>query len=459
MAKKVDCFIRALAGLVASCLLLVPIAAIAADAKVADAALEEYEQVPMPPGFKVVVSDLEGPVFADERGRTLYQWPTHKLRNGPAGDQKGKPSCDDTRYTETAGLMSPYPPGLELPELDKRPTCAQVWPPVLAPEDAKSVGKWTVVKRDDGRSQWAYDGFALYTSVLDHQEGDVNGGTGRKSRGDGPAEREPVSPPSLVPPQFGVVQQNTGHLLVTSGHHSVYALAGDRPGALKCDAACAREWAAVLAPAFAKANGAFSIFERSPGLRQWAYRGEPLYTRIGEERFQSLEGSDIPGWHNVYTHRAPPPPSDFTVQGTPGGLVLADSRGKSVYFYNCGDDALDQLACDHPQSPQVYRFAVCGKGDPARCLKTFPYVLATPGAKSTSRVWSVIAIDPHTGHLAAPGQADALQVWAYRARPVFTCALDEKPGDVRADGWGEFNGLRNGFRAFWLRDDFEGNAS
>jgi len=190
----------------------------------------------------------------------------------------------------------------------------------------------------------------------------------------------------------------------------------------------------------------------------YAFGGEPLYTRVGEDRDHSLEGSDFPGWHNVYTQKAPPPPSDFTVQESPGGLVLADSRGKTVYIYHCGDDGPDQLSCDHPQAAQAYRFAVCGGGDPARCLKTFPYVLATPGVKSSSRVWSVLAIDPRTGHLAAPGLPDALHVWAFRERPVFTCALDEKPGDLRADGWGEFNGYRNGFKAFWLRDDFTDNA-
>ena len=41
---------------------------------------------------------------------------------------------------------------------------------------------------------------------------------------------------------------------------------------------------------------------------------------------------------------------------------------------------------------------------------------------------------------------------------MFTFARDAKPGEVRADGWGEFNGARNGFRAFWLRDDFSNNA-
>jgi predicted lipoprotein with Yx(FWY)xxD motif len=424
----------------------------------AGAPQEEYEPVPMPPGFKVVVSEFEGPVFADEHGHTLYDWPTHQLRNGPAGELKGKPNCDDTHYTKTAGLMSPYPPGLLLPEPEKRPTCAELWPPVLAPDGAKEIGAWSIVQRKDGRSQWAYEGFALYTSALDTQEGDVNGGTKRKTHGDSPADREPVAPPPLLPPQFAIAEQTTGRLLVTRQGASVYALADERPGKLVCDANCTRDWSPVLAPALSRPQGAFTVFERLPGIRQWAFRGEPLYTRISEERTHSLEGSDVPGWHNVYTQKAPPPPADFTVQDSPGGLVLADSRGRTVYIYHCGDDALDQLACDYPDAPQAYRFAVCGGGDPARCLKTFPYVLATPGVKSTSRVWSVLAIDPRTGHLAVPGQADALHVWAFRRRPVFTCSFDQKPGDLRADGWGEFNGYRNGFKAFWLRDDFTDNA-
>ena len=130
-----------------------------------------------------------------------------------------------------------------------------------------------------------------------------------------------------------------------------------------------------------------------------------------------MRGGDEPGWSNVYTQRAPAPPSDFTVQDTASGQVLADSRGWTVYLYNCGDDALDQLACDHPDSPQAYRFTVCGGGDPKRCLETFPYVLASENARSTSRLWSKQWIDPMTGKFAQPKQAGALQVWAFRNRP------------------------------------------
>jgi predicted lipoprotein with Yx(FWY)xxD motif len=91
-------------------------------------------------------------------------------------------------------------------------------------------------------------------------------------------------------------------------------------------------------------------------------------------------------------------------------------------------------------------------------METFPYVIADKDAKSDSRIWSVMAIDPKTGRSAKPGEGDALHVWAYRDRPVFTFFRDKKPGDVGADPWGEFYGWRNGFKAFWIRDDFESNA-
>ena len=134
--------------------------------------------------------------------------------------------------------------------------------------------------------------------------------------------------------------------------------------------------------------------------------------------------------------------------------MLADSHGKTIYVYSCGDDAVDQLGCDHPTQTQVYRLAMCGGGDIARCAQTFPYVVASPGATSSSHSWSVVEIDLKTGRFAAPGQREALRVWAYRDRPVYTYAGDHRPGDIYADGIGEFQGEREGFKAFWLRDDF-----
>lgn len=417
---------------------------------------EAYVHVPMPPHFSVQISELDGPVFADANGHTLYKWPFKQMRVGDTGDPLGQSECTDTKSTVTAGFMSPYPPGLTLPDLDSRPSCAQEWPPALASAEDKPVGKWSIITRTDGRKQWAYEGHALYTSVLDHRPGDVLGGDSfRDFGGDNPAVRVPIQPPSDVPAAFGVTTTRVGRLLETAEKHlSVYT--SDRDGADKsnCDEVCAQTWIPMLAPASARAHGDWSVFERSPGVMQWAFRKKPLYRYALEEEARSQRGSDVPGWHNVYLQLAPSAPAGFTVQSTTTGRVLADAHGKTIYMYTCGDDAVDQLACDHPSEPQVYRFAMCGGGDVERCLKTFPYVVADKNARSTNRIWSVVYIDPHTGHFATPTQPGALRVWAYRDRPVYTYAGDRAPGDFFADGIGEFRGQREGFKAIWLRDDF-----
>src|SRR5690606_36774793 len=125
----------------------------------------------------------------------------------------GSIACHDEVTRVTAGLMSPYPEGLLLPELDSRPSCTDLWTPVSAPVDAKPVGKWSVLERGDGRRQWAYDEQALYTSVLDRQPGDTLGGTTRRSGGDSPAIRVPATPPALVPPGFRVKTTTLGRML------------------------------------------------------------------------------------------------------------------------------------------------------------------------------------------------------------------------------------------------------
>lgn len=420
---------------------------------------EDYLPEPMPPGFRVTMNEVEGPVFADRSGKTLYTWPLHGLRNGDVGDRKNVPSSCTSRVERVnSGMMSPYPAGYTLPELAARKSCAEEWPPVLAAPEAKSVGKWSILRRRDGARQWAYEGYPLYTSALDRQPGDVLGGTKRKLPGDAPGVRIPIAPRPDVPPAFAIAEVGSGRMLVTYSGLSVYSWDGDGVGKSNCIAACLTKWTPVPAAAESRAHGEWTIIERSPGITQWAYRGRPLYTYIPDERRHSLIGSDEPGWHNVYTLPAPAWPREFTQQSTHAGIVLADRRGKTIYVYSCGDDALDQLACDYPSTPQEYRIAVCGGGDARRCLDTWPPVIAPRNAQAPSRSWTTIDIDPLSGHFAAPGQAGAIHVWAYRGRPVYTFSGDKAPGDVNGDAWGEFYGFRNGFKAFWLRDDFYSNA-
>jgi predicted lipoprotein with Yx(FWY)xxD motif len=54
-------------------------------------------------------------------------------------------------------------------------SCAESWPPLMAPADGKAAGEWTMIKRDDGKMQWAYDGKPLYTFMKDEKPGDMKG--------------------------------------------------------------------------------------------------------------------------------------------------------------------------------------------------------------------------------------------------------------------------------------------
>lgn len=58
--------------------------------------------------------------------------------------------------------------------------CATAWIPLQAPNDARPVGDWTLVRRDDNKLQWAYRRHPLYTRIHDSPEapsGDGVGGT------------------------------------------------------------------------------------------------------------------------------------------------------------------------------------------------------------------------------------------------------------------------------------------
>lgn len=445
-------FLRATVGVPVISLFV--LGALSTAGQTAEAVKEDYIRDPMPPGFQVIISELEGPMFADANGRTLYKWPKDALRNGDAGEIEGKPTCEDHVYRENAGLMSPYPAGLELPEADTRPSCTQMWPPVFASADAKPVGKWTIVDRTDGKKQWAYDKWSLYTSVLDKKPGDAIGGSSMFKLSEGGAIRVPVSPEPNVPSQFKVVSTMKGRLVVLDEGKSIYTFSGDKRNKSACQNECLETFSPVLAADYARPVGEWTTFERAPGIKQWSFRGRPVYTHPNDAKGGSQDGSDIPGWENVYTQHTPPPPKGFVLKDTMIGVVLGDSNGKTIYRYTCTDDALDQLACDYPEAPQVYRFVVCGGGDVARCLKAFPYVQAAAGAKVEGPVWSTMYIDPATGKRAAAGQPGALNVWAFRERPVYTYEGDRGPTDINAHAWGEFNGQRNGFRVLAYRDVF-----
>jgi predicted lipoprotein with Yx(FWY)xxD motif len=94
------------------------------------------------PGFALAAEPamMKGGMMVDHKGMTVYTFDK---------DDGGKSMCNGD--------------------------CAKNWPPMMAPAGAKAEGKWTVIKRDDGMMQYAYDGKPLYTFMKDEKPGEMKG--------------------------------------------------------------------------------------------------------------------------------------------------------------------------------------------------------------------------------------------------------------------------------------------
>ncbi len=53
--------------------------------------------------------------------------------------------------------------------------CTESWVPLAATADARAVGDFTVISRNDGSKMWAYRYRPLYTSPADKTPGEANG--------------------------------------------------------------------------------------------------------------------------------------------------------------------------------------------------------------------------------------------------------------------------------------------
>lgn len=53
--------------------------------------------------------------------------------------------------------------------------CAALWPPIAADAGAAASGDYSIVTRDDGSKQWAYQGKPIYLYAKDEKPGDMLG--------------------------------------------------------------------------------------------------------------------------------------------------------------------------------------------------------------------------------------------------------------------------------------------
>jgi len=166
-----------------------------------------------------------------------------------------------------------------------------------------------------------------------------------------------------------------------------------------CLEECAATWFPLEVPAGANQVGRWSIAERPDGVRQWVYRGKPLYTYV----MDTFPGARLGDGESRIWHLAFEPisvPAAMKLQSTLLGWVLADHRGRSLYTRK--DSA-------RPDS---------GATDAADLWE----VLAAPWLAVERGDWGIAVL------------ANGTRQWTFKGARLFTYAKDTDPEDIRGHG-------------------------
>lgn len=89
-----------------------------------------------------------------------------------------------------------------------------------------------------------------------------------------------------------------GAVLTNAAGLSLYTFDKDASGKSNCYDACATSWPPMPAEASSKDEGDFTVVKRDDGTFQWAHKGAPLYTWVGDSAKGDVTGDGVGGvWH------------------------------------------------------------------------------------------------------------------------------------------------------------------
>lgn len=208
-----------------------------------------------------------------------------------------------------------------------------------------------------------------------------------------------------TPPEAALRKTSAGWYITNNYGMTLYTFDSDAstPGQSACGEKCVVAWPPLLAGNKARPVGEWSLVTRSGDLKQWAFRGMPLYTYARDSYPSANFGDNEAGlWHVAFQPVSTPP--QFSVVNYPHlGRILADARGAPVYFREGKD-------CDQ------------------HCRQDWKPVMAPWLAKGYG-VWSVV------------DHNDGSKLWAYRNHPLYTSHLDVTAGDAKGDGAGGWHAV------------------
>jgi predicted lipoprotein with Yx(FWY)xxD motif len=165
--------------------------------------------------------------------------------------------------------------------------CLTLWPALMAHEGAVAQAPYSLVERSSGEMQWALNGMPLYFYSGDSASGDTNGeGFGGNWY---VARLAPVAVSDH--PSKGILFMAHGNIVNAEGaadnsrlDFTLYTFDVDPLGETTCFDDCLIAWPALYAPDNAQAFGDFTVIVRdeNTGVKQWAYKGKPLYFYIAD---------------------------------------------------------------------------------------------------------------------------------------------------------------------------------
>jgi len=389
-------------------------------------------------------------VFADDKNKVLYTWDKDTV--------PGKSLCNGE--------------------------CAKTWIPAVVKEGTQPTGYWSIIARDDGTSQWAFRGHAMYTyapeanppntpigaqeraeadpaakpqqvaaarndaqipvragaDVAKPKNGDtapeaaaaapspqVGEGKGHEVDGHRVAE---ILPKSWIetPAGIGVQEVRTapGYVLVDAKGLPLYVFDG-KPG----DSSVDKEWAPFVAPQASKPKvGEFTIISRPDSGLQWAFKGKPLYKYRGDLDYGDSNGQYADKrFQLVYElHYFLPPNVVVRKDRTYGGrLALADGRSLFARDQNFGSDEGIRSDRGHLQAGERFGLSGCD----AKCEQDWQPLVAAADAQPQ-------------GYWTLYDRPDGKKQWAYYGYALYAHAGGEVASTEIFDKVELFEPLKDG---------------
>lgn len=319
--------------------------------------------------------------------------------------------------------------------------CAQEFPPVMAGAGAKPFGDWSLVKRQEGGRQWAYQKRPLYRWSKETVPGEVATNVGLRETAEAKLAEGAKRPGDLMPPQGWQLARFTPWLTMTLpdginvdfvpaaqavvlkdfNGFTLYAFDGKvgLDGQSCSDDGCQVQWLPVVAAGLAGPVGDFSIVTRKDGSKQWAYKKQPLYHYAGDQLPGDVLGAAVDKRWTLAALTQSFRPAGVTIKNVDGYGNMWAKNGLTLYgghaFFKLwgGRNLRDGFRDSYARGKRLGT-AACVT---ANCRDEWiPF--AAPADAVAEGFWEVLTRD------------DGTRQWAYKGFALYSRKTDTKPEDL-----------------------------